>query len=57
MNPMRTMKLIVGELMVDGGRMWRSAGFVTGCAVLALGLAGGFSAAAQEPDSGRGPNQ
>jgi hypothetical protein len=31
--------------------MWRSAGFATGCAVLWLGLAGGFPAAAQEPDA------
>jgi hypothetical protein len=31
--------------------MWRSAGFVAGCAVLGLGLAGGFPVAAQEPDA------
>jgi hypothetical protein len=51
MNPMRTTKLIVGELMVESRRMWRSASFVAGCAVLGLGLAGGFPVAAQEPDA------
>jgi len=51
MNPMRTTKLIVGELMVESRRMWRSASFVAGCAVLGLGLGGGFLVAAQEPDA------
>jgi len=31
--------------------LWRSAGLVAGCAVLGLGLAGGFGAGAQEPDT------
>jgi hypothetical protein len=51
MNPMRTAKLIVGELIVDSRRLLRSAGLTAGCAVLGLGLAGGFPAAAQEPDA------
>ena len=52
MNPMRTTKLIAGELMVDSRRWWRSAGLRRRCAVLGLGLAGGFPVAAQEPDAG-----
>ena len=51
MNPMRTTKLIVGELMVESRRMWRSASFLAGCTLLGLGLAGGFPVAAQEPDA------
>jgi len=51
MNPMRTAKLIVWELMVESRRMWRSAIFGAGCAVLGLGLAGAFPVAAQEPDA------
>ncbi len=53
MNPMRTAKLMVGEWMVDSRRMWPSAGFVAGCAMLALVLAAGFPAAGQEPDAAR----
>jgi hypothetical protein len=51
MNPMRVTKLIVGELMVESRKMWRSASFVAGSAALGLGLAGGFPVAAQEPDA------
>jgi hypothetical protein len=51
MNSMRITKLIVGELMDDSRRMWRSARFVVGCAFLGLVMAGGFSVAAQEPDA------
>ena len=48
---MRVTKLIVGELIVDSRRLLRSAGLTAGGAVLGLGLAGGFPAAAQEPDA------
>jgi hypothetical protein len=47
MNPMRTTKTIVGELMVDSQRIWRSAAMLAGYAVLVLGLAGGLPAFAQ----------
>lgn len=50
MNPMRTMKLMVLELVVDGGRLWRSTGLAAVWATFGLGLAGGFPVAAQEPD-------
>jgi hypothetical protein len=50
MNPMRSTKLTIGELMDDGRSIWRLAGFVAGCAVLGFGLAAGLTVAAQEPD-------
>jgi hypothetical protein len=43
--------LLVGKLLVDSLRLWRLVGLVGGGAVLGLGLAGGFAAAAQEPDT------
>jgi|GEM_PF-327910 len=49
MNPMRTTKSIAWELMVDGGRVWRSAALAARWASLGLGLAVGFPLAAQEP--------
>ena len=51
MNPMQSTQLMAGELMVDGRRIWRSAGFAAVCAILGLGLAGSFRVAAQEPDA------
>ena len=51
MNPMRTTKLIAREWMIDGRRVWQSAGFAVASAVLGFGLAGGFPAAAQQPDA------
>ena len=53
MNPMRAMKLMVRELIVDGGRLWRATGFAVLWAILGLGLASGFPVAAQEPDAAR----
>jgi len=52
MNPMRTTKLIVGELIVDSRKTWRATGFAAAAAILSLTLAGGFAVAAQEPDPG-----
>ena len=51
MNPMKSMKLIVWEWMVDGGRPWLSARRVARCAFLGLSLACGLPVAAQEPDA------
>lgn len=51
MNPMRPTRLMVGELLVDGGRLWRATGFAVLWAILGLGLTGGFPVAAQEPDA------
>jgi hypothetical protein len=48
---MHVITLMVGELIVDNGRLWRSAGVAAQCAVLGLGLAGGFRVVAQEPDA------
>jgi hypothetical protein len=50
MNPMRAIKLIVMEWMVDGGRRRLSAGRAAQRAILVLGLASGFLVAAQEPE-------
>jgi hypothetical protein len=49
MNPMRAIKLIVRELIVDSERLWRAASFIAGYAVLGLSLAGNQLIAAQEP--------
>jgi hypothetical protein len=43
MKPMRAIKLIVWEFIVDGTRLWRATAF-------AVALACGFPVAAQEPD-------
>jgi len=51
MNALQTTKLIVEEWMVDSRTKWRSAGLVAGCSMLVFCLAGGFSAAGQEPDA------
>jgi hypothetical protein len=51
MNPMRLPKLIVRELIVDRGRLWRATSFVVQYAVLGLSLAGSQLIAAQEPDA------
>ena len=51
MNPMHVMKLIVRELIVDGGRLWRATSFAARFAVLGLSLAGGLPVAAQQPDA------
>jgi hypothetical protein len=51
MNPMPMMKLMVWEWIVDRTRRWRSAGCSTRWAILALGLASGLPATAQEPDA------
>ncbi len=51
MNPMRAIKLIVRELIVDGGRLWRPTEFAVLGAILGLALACGFPVAAQEPDA------
>jgi hypothetical protein len=51
MNPMQSMKLMVGEWLVDGVRRWFSAGCATRWALLAVSLASGLFAAAQEPDA------
>jgi hypothetical protein len=56
MNPMQSMKLIVWERMVDGGRRWFSAGCAAGWAIVAVSLASGFLVAAQEPDEPAQPN-
>lgn len=51
MNPMRVMKLIVWEWMVDGRTRWSSAACLVPRAILLLSLASGFLVAAQEPDA------
>jgi len=51
MNPMRAMKLLVWEWMVDGRTRWSSAACLVPRAILLLSLASGFLVAAQEPDA------
>ena len=51
MNPMRSMKLIVWERMVDGGRRWFLAGCAARWVIVAVSLSSGFLVAAQEPDA------
>jgi hypothetical protein len=51
MNPIKFMKLVVWEWMVDGISRRFSAGCTVRCAVAALTLASGCLAAAQEPDA------
>ena len=50
MNPMPVIKLMVGELIVDGGRPWRATRLAAFGVILGLGLTGGFPVAAQETD-------
>jgi hypothetical protein len=50
MKPMRNFKLIVWELIVDGGRWWRATSPALRITTLGLALACGFPVAAQEPD-------
>ena len=49
MKPMQATKSIAGELLVDSGGLWRSAASAARWVSLGLGLAVGFSLAAQEP--------
>ena len=51
------MKLIVRQLMVDGGRLWRTTGPGVRWAILGLALACGFPLAAQEPDASAQTNE
>jgi len=51
MKPIPVIKLMVWELIVDGGRWWRTTGFAVRVIALGLGLAFVFPVAAQEPDS------
>jgi hypothetical protein len=51
MSPMRVMKLMVGEWIVESWRLWRATGFAVLWAILGLGLMGGLPVAAQEPDA------
>ena len=51
MNPMQSMKLMVWEWLVEGARRWFSAGCAIRWALLAVSLASGLFAAAQEPDA------
>ena len=51
MNPLPAMKLIVGKLIADGGRLWRVTGVAALWAVLGFGLTGSVPVAAQEPDA------
>ena len=50
MNPILAMKLILRELVADGGRLC-APGFAVLWAILGLALACGFPVAAQEPDA------
>ena len=51
MKPMPIIKLIVRELRVDGGKLWRATGIAGRLATLGLALLCGFPVAAQEPDA------
>ena len=51
MNPMHAINWIVGELIVDGRKLWRATNFAARHAVLGLSLTGGQLIAAQEPDA------
>jgi hypothetical protein len=51
MKAMRAMKLIVRELIVDGGKPWRATGIAGLWAILGFALVGGFPVAAQEADA------
>ena len=50
MNPMPAIKLMVGELIVEGGRPRRAPRLAAFGVILGLGLMGGFPVAAQETD-------
>src|ERR1035438_3453279 len=51
MNPMQSMKLMVWEWLVDGGGGGVPAACATRWALLAVSVASGLFAAAQEPDA------
>ena len=51
MNPMRNIKLIVWELIVDGSRLSSAIGFAVRMTTLWLALVCGFPVVAQEPDA------